>query len=236
MKQMLYSAAGRLLCRLTNLRNRTQVQIWKQELGSVHPTTILEYPLKIFNGQCIHIGPRTRISWGSWLCGVTSYSRQRFEPEIRIGKNSYIGNHAHIIAAGKVHIGDDVLLADKVYVSDNLHEYRDTSRTIMWNDLICCGEVHIGDGSWLGENVCVVGNVRIGRHCVVGSNAVVRQDLPDYSVAVGIPASVIKRFNPEREQWERTDPDGSFRDDPDCRASLEGPAEEAVDRMVRGRR
>ena len=61
-------------------------------------------------------------------------------------------------------------------------------------------DVYIGDGSWLGENVCVIG-ASIGQHCVIGANSVVTKDIPDYSVAVGSPAKVIKRYNPETKQW-----------------------------------
>lgn len=45
---------------------------------------------------------------------------------------------------------------------------------------------------------------------MIGANAVVTHDIPDYSVAVGIPAKIIKRYNQESGKWERTDPDGSF--------------------------
>lgn len=52
----------------------------------------------------------------------------------------------------------------------------------------------IGDGSYIGINTVIVGNVKIGKHCVIGANSVVTKDVPDYSVAVGIPARVIKNI------------------------------------------
>lgn len=51
----------------------------------------------------------------------------------------------------------------------------------------------IGEGSWIGENVCVCG-ANIGKHCVIGANSVVTKDIPDYSVAVGCPARIIKKI------------------------------------------
>ena len=69
--------------------------------------------------------------------------------------------------------------------------------------------VEIGEGSWLGENVCVLGT-HIGKHCVIGANSVVTKDIPDYSVAVGIPAKVIKRFDLESKSWRRIDDKGQF--------------------------
>jgi len=63
--------------------------------------------------------------------------------------------------------------------------------------------VRIGDASWLGHGAIVVGGVTIGRHVVVGAGAVVTGDLPDYSVAVGNPARVIRRY--VDGEWTRVD-------------------------------
>jgi len=61
--------------------------------------------------------------------------------------------------------------------------------------------VHIGEGTWLGTNVVIVGSISVGKQCVIGANSVVTKDIPDYSVAVGIPAKVIKRYDFEQQQW-----------------------------------
>lgn len=61
--------------------------------------------------------------------------------------------------------------------------------------------VVIGDGSWLGKNVVVIGNVSIGKNCVIAANSVVTKDVPDYSIAAGIPARVIKRYDFDRKEW-----------------------------------
>ena len=63
--------------------------------------------------------------------------------------------------------------------------------------------VLIDDGTWLGTNVVVVGNVHIGKQCVIGANSVVTKDIPDYCVAAGSPAKVLKRYNFESKEWER---------------------------------
>ena len=61
--------------------------------------------------------------------------------------------------------------------------------------------VIIGEGSWLGENVCVCG-ASVGKHCVIGANSVVTRDIPDYCIAVGSPARVVKRYNFDKNTWE----------------------------------
>lgn len=104
---------------------------------------------------------------------------------------------------------DNVLTADRVYISDNLHGYSDINIPVNAQPIKQISTVRIGEGSWLGIGVVVIG-ANIGKHCVIGANAVVTHDIPDYSVAVGIPAKVIKRYNFSTKQWEKTNPDGSF--------------------------
>ncbi len=125
------------------------------------------------------------------------------EPELIIGKGSVLGNYNHIAAVRKVVFGEDVLTSDRVYVSDNLHGFENINLPIMHQPLKFKAEVSIGDGSWIGENVCIIG-ARIGKNCVIGANAVVTSDIPDYSVAVGIPARVVKKYNPQNKEWIKT--------------------------------
>jgi acetyltransferase-like isoleucine patch superfamily enzyme len=101
----------------------------------------------------------------------------------------------------KVYIGKKVLTADKVYISDNLHGYEDIHVPISEQPVIFKGEVSIGDETWIGENVCIIG-VKIGKHCVIGSNAVVTKDVPDFSVVTGAPARIIKQYNQNTGNWE----------------------------------
>ena len=69
--------------------------------------------------------------------------------------------------------------------------------------------ITISDGAWLGENVCIIG-ANIGKNVVVGANSVVTHDIPDYCVAVGSPAYIIKRYDFERKEWRKTDKEGCF--------------------------
>jgi acetyltransferase-like isoleucine patch superfamily enzyme len=92
-------------------------------------------------------------------------------------------------------------MAEKVYISDNIHAYKDVTKPIMHQPIVHKGNVYIGDNSWIGESVSIIG-ANIGKHCVIGANSVVTHDIPDYCVAVGSPAKVIKRYNFDINQWE----------------------------------
>jgi acetyltransferase-like isoleucine patch superfamily enzyme len=97
-------------------------------------------------------------------------------------------------------IGDHVLTANNVYISDNSHGYEDVSRPIMQQPVIFKRAVSIGGGTWIGENACVIG-VSVGRNCVIGANSVVLHDIPDYCVAVGSPARIVRRFDAAIGKW-----------------------------------
>ena len=77
--------------------------------------------------------------------------------------------------------------------------------------LVQKNNVVIGEGTWLGERVSVIG-AKIGKHCVIGTGALVLNDIPAYCVAVGMPAYIIKRYCFDRKTWRKTDPKGNFID------------------------
>ncbi|MDP2782490.1 DapH/DapD/GlmU-related protein [Devosia sp.] len=154
-------------------------------------------PFRIDGADGIEIGQKTILQRGSWLycCGVGDAPAS-----LKLGKGCVFGYNNHIASVRDVVIGDYVLTANNVYISDNLHCYEDTSKPIMRQPVRFKRAVAIGDGCWIGENACIIG-ARIGKNCVIGANAVVTCDIPDYSVAVGIPAVVIRQFDPHSQKW-----------------------------------
>lgn len=155
------------------------------------------------------IGSKTIINYKSWIEARPLTGEEK--AEIHIGDGCYIGHFNEIYATKSIVIEDKVLTADRVYISDNLHGYADPNIPVIDQLIKQISTVRIGEGSWLGVGVAVIG-ANIGKHCVIGANAVVTKDIPDYSVAVGIPANVIKRYNFKTNKWEKTNPDGSFLD------------------------
>lgn len=123
-----------------------------------------------------------------------------YEPELIIGRGSVLGNYNHIAAVRRVVFGENVLTSDRVYISDNLHGFENVNVPIMHQPVKFKSEVYIGDGTWIGENVCVIG-ASIGKNCVIGANSVVTKDIPDYCVAVGVPAVVIRQFDSQLQKW-----------------------------------
>lgn len=165
------------------------------------------FPLNLGGFENISIGNNVNIGYKSWLAAIPHTGEKGCE--LVIGDGSCIGNFNHIYATNSIVIGKNVLTADKVYISDNLHGYEDISLSILHQPIKQIGTVIIGDGSWLGENVCVIG-ASVGKNSVIGANAVVTKDIPDFCIAVGSPAQVIKRYSFESEKWLKTDKNGNF--------------------------
>lgn len=168
------------------------------------------FPLNLNGIENISIGDRVNIAYKSWLAAVPHTGEATCE--LRIGEGSSIGNFNHIYATKSIIIGKNVLTADKVYISDNLHGYEDISVPIMLQQIKQIGTVVIGDGSWLGENVCIIG-AKIGMNCIVGANSVVTKDIQDYCIAVGSPARVIKRYCFDKKKWLKVDKNNVFLED-----------------------
>ena len=160
--------------------------------------SVVRSPLRIDGSKNIFIGNYCIIEYKTWLAANPLTDAQ--ECALVIMDGCTIGHFNHIYATGKIVIEKNVLTADRVYISDNLHGYEDITKPIKEQRIKQNGQVVIGAGSWLGENVCVLG-ASIGRNWVIGANSVVTHDIPDYCVAVGIPAKVIKKYDFINKKW-----------------------------------
>lgn len=127
------------------------------------------------------------------------------KPRIKIGNGCDIGYRCIITAVNDITIEDKVLIANNVQIMDHNHAYEKIGVPIMDQGVVVKenGEVVVGYGSWLGNNVVIAGTVHIGRGCVIGANSVVTSDIPDYCVAVGSPAKIVKGFSYKTGKWCR---------------------------------
>lgn len=160
-----------------------------QKLGK---RSILFSPMQVDNPEGISLGNRVFIAHNSWLMGGRR--------GLVIEDDVVIGHFCHIVAKESIRIEKNALLADKIFISDCTHSFEDITKPIIQQNISYIGDVIIGEGAWLGENVCVCG-ASVGKHCVIGANSVVTKDIPDYSVAVGAPARVIKQYDFRKNEW-----------------------------------
>lgn len=112
------------------------------------------------------------------------------KPKIVIGRGVYINRNAFIDASELIIIEDDVAIGPNVYITDHDHDISDRQR-VLSNKLVS-DPVVIEAGAWVGANVSVLKGVRIGRGAVIGAGSVVTKDIPEHTVAAGVPAKVLR--------------------------------------------
>jgi acetyltransferase-like isoleucine patch superfamily enzyme len=125
-----------------------------------------------------------------------------------IGEDVEVNDYVHIGAIESVIIGNNVLIASKVFITDHnhgnyggkiKHDNPDIPpRKRGWYS----SPVIIEDNVWIGEYVSILPGVIIGKGSIIGAMSLVNKNIPSYSIAVGIPAKVIKQFNFENQKWE----------------------------------
>lgn len=178
-----------------------------RRFGQFGKNSFVQKLLRIDGAKSIYIGNNVFIQYNTWIASLPLTGSSKSELIIEDGCT--IGNFNHIFATNSIVLHKNVLTADKVYISDNIHGYKDVTIPIKKQPIVQKQTVEIGEGTWLGENVCVIG-AHIGKHCVIGANSVVTHDIPDYCVAVGAPVKIIKRYDSISKKWKMVDSKGDI--------------------------
>ena len=168
---------------------------------------LVRFPIDIRNKQNIDFGVNLTTGIG---CRIECFPiKQTDDKLLKFGKNVQINDYVHITAAYSVEIGNNVLMASKIYISDCSHgSYIGNSddsdpRVTPTDRTLSVKPVKIQDNVWLGEFVSVLPGVTIGEGTIVGANSVVTKSLPPYVIAVGSPAKPIKFYNFDTQKWEK---------------------------------
>jgi len=132
----------------------------------------------------ISIGDRVVVSKGCVLQAKTC----AFE----IGRNCDIGAHTMLSSIGGITLAPSVLIAGNCYIGGGRYHIEDKNSSIMDQGIYSRGAVTIGEGSWIGASSTILDGVSIGRGCVIGAGSLVTTNVPDYSVAMGTPARVVR--------------------------------------------
>ena len=154
--------------------------------------TLLAPGVKIMTPQNISIGNNSSIMSH---CIIETCVVGGNNPQLKIGDRVSFGEYSHITCANKVTIGNGVLTGRFVLITDNSHvnntkEVADIAP--LAREIHSNGPVHIGENVWIGDKVTILPNVTIGKGSIIAANAVITKDIPEYSVAAGIPAKIIK--------------------------------------------
>jgi len=177
---------------LANIKNRFF-------FGAYGRDVYIESGVVINRPRFLHIGDHVRIKRNTSinLHPKDKSSRQRL---LFIGDHVIISEGCFISACHCIVIEENVGISPNVMIIDNSRKPGDVSRPSKEQE-VEVGTVRIGADSWIAYGACIFPNVTIGKHCIIGALSVVTKDIPDYSVAMGAPAKVVKRFDFEKRQW-----------------------------------
>lgn len=172
---------------------------------------------KIFIAGSFQITGKKNIEIGSFSAGsriridaIKVFENQTFNPKIIIADNVVANNDFHLACTGSIYIGNNVLMGSNVFITDHDHGIYSSEATEVSSPLISParraltsnGYVKIGDNVFIGEYVAILKNVTIGQGAILGAHSLVTNNIPEYSLAVGNPAKVLKCYNFKTNRWE----------------------------------
>jgi acetyltransferase-like isoleucine patch superfamily enzyme len=187
--------------RLVNIKIRITSLYYAITNKKIDSSVRIKSPI-IFTNKKIRIGKNSIIGYHARIEEVFSYNQDNFEPSIEIGENVRIEQNLHLTCAYHISIGNNTAISANVTITDINHMYLDTEIPIE-NQNIEVKQVIIGKNCKIYNNSVILPGVIIGEHVIIGANSVVNRNIPDFSVVVGSPAKVVKKYNVENKLWEK---------------------------------
>lgn len=165
--------------------------------------SIISRKVEFKNPQRISIGKRVNIQPYTWIAAMINDLpfKNVFDPWIEIHDGVHIGRFCQITISNGLVIERDVLITEGVLITDTIHGYENVNIPILRQRMFNRGPIKIKQGAWIGNGARIVGSVTIGKNSIVGANAYVDKDVPDYCLVGGVPAKILKRYDPITGNW-----------------------------------
>lgn len=161
----------------------------------------IQKPLMI-TPKYISIGNNVSVFYNCRIQGISRYNNKLFSPKIIFDDKVSVQQNLHLTCAKKIYIGKNTAIAANVSITDIHHPYEDINIPIEKQN-IKVKEVEIGEDCKIYNNSVILPGTKIGKHCTIGANSVVRGNFPDFCVIVGAPARIVKKYNFENKIWDR---------------------------------
>jgi acetyltransferase-like isoleucine patch superfamily enzyme len=159
--------------------------------------------------SCLNLGSFIQVRNNARIEGVYKYQGVNFKPVIRIENEVSIEQNVHITCAESIIIQSGTAIASNVTITDIIHPYEDI-RLSPEKQIINTKSVLIGEDCKIYNNSVILPGVKIGKHSIIGANSVVNMNIPDFCVAVGSPAKIVRRFDFDKKTWRKTNSKGEF--------------------------
>jgi acetyltransferase-like isoleucine patch superfamily enzyme len=158
-------------------------------------------PVTLIGRERISIGDGTFFHSGAWLSVVAEHHGRTYDPRLTIGDRCVFARDVWISCVGDITIGDEVMVGDRVLITDTYHEYENPDVSIVRQPMAPPKPVHIGDGVLLNTGCVITAGVTIGPRAFIAANAVVTKDVPANTVVVGNPGRAIRTYDRAAAAW-----------------------------------
>lgn len=180
------------------IKKRIYLRKLKREKSIIHKSIEIRKEQYIEISSPIYLGEGCKLlCWDEYSSGKNI---QKLKPSLKIGENFHATRDFVCQCAGKISIGNNVLVASNVFIIDFNHGKNPVEKNYLDNDLEV-SEVYIEDGVWIGNSAIILPGVRIGEKSIIAAGAVVSHEVPPYSIVAGNPARVIKKYCFEQMAW-----------------------------------
>jgi len=186
--------------------------LYRCALKALGKSCMIKNPLLLKNAHYITLKDCVIVRDDARLECIAQKGDQTFRPHLILEEGVSIEQRCHITVADELIVGKNTIISFDVMMTDVDHDYY-TLNTPIGQQALHVKKTRIGENCFLGGGVKIQAGTILGKHCVVGANAVVRGEFPDYCVIVGIPAKIVKRYDVITKQWKKTDAKGNFRDE-----------------------
>lgn len=197
---------------LSSTYHKLKTQIfYKPMFKSMGAKSVIKKPM-FLTPEYISVGNACYIWNDARIEAITSYANDSFNPHIILEDGVSFEQRCHITVADKLVIGKNTISSFDVMITDIDHEYENLDLPVGLQPLKVT-KTYIGENCFIGSGAKIQAGTILGRHCVVGTNAVVRGTFPDYCVIVGVPARIVKRYDEVSRKWKKTNSKGEFLDE-----------------------
>lgn len=182
-----------------SVRRLMKYLIQKQKFKRIYISDDIRHQL-IITPHFITLGKHVTILNGGRIEGVSTYNQSHYNPNIIFHDRVTIQQYCHITCANKIEVGANTAIAAFVTITDIHHPYNDINVPIESQNLKV-SPVLIGEDCKIYNGAVILPGVTIGKHVTIGANSVVTHDIPEYSVAVGSPAKIVKKYDFDKNEW-----------------------------------
>ena len=181
---------------LRNIKEKVKLALFTKEVGK---GSFVERSVYVLGWSKVKIGKNSVIGENSW---ININNKNGDGPRLEIGDYCYIGPNAILSTGKKIIISDYFLCGHDCRLIGSNHIYDNPLKPYVSTGAYDIDIIEIEENVWMGLNVVVTGNLKIGRGSIISASSVVTKDIPPFSIAVGVPCRVIKRFSFTDKKWK----------------------------------